>query len=126
MSGGLTLDTGALIGFEKRKRRVIQLVKMARMRGVKLAVPAGVIARAWRDGTRQARLAWLLGSDVIETVPLTGVEARLVGKMCGLTGADEVVDVSVVVCARRRGHSVLTSDATELRRIDPDLRLLSV
>jgi hypothetical protein len=35
-----------------------------------------------------------------------------------------VVDVSVVVCARERGHAVVTSDPDDLRAIDPKLELL--
>jgi hypothetical protein len=34
-----------------------------------------------------------------------------------------VVDVSVVVCARQRGHSVMASNPEDPSRIDPELRL---
>jgi predicted nucleic acid-binding protein len=37
-----------------------------------------------------------------------------------------VVDASVVLCARRRGQAVMTSDERDLRRLDPTLRLIAV
>ena len=123
---GATLDTGALIAFERSKRAVVLLVNEAREGGDVLAVPAGAVAQAWRDGSRQARLARLLASEVIEVVELDDLTARAVGQLCGVTGATDVVDASVVLCARERGHSVLTSDPHDLRRIDPRLDLVRV
>jgi hypothetical protein len=41
-------------------------------------------------------------------------------------GSRQVVDVSVVVCARQREHSIVTSDADDLRAIDPNLSLVPV
>jgi hypothetical protein len=59
---GLTLDAGALIAFDRNERRVVALIARAVQQGCSLAVPAGVVAQAWRDGRRQARLARLLGA----------------------------------------------------------------
>jgi len=123
---GVTLDTGALIAFERSKRAMVLLVNEANERGDLLAVPAGVVAQAWRDGARQARLARLLGSEVIEVIDLDDATARAVGQLCGVTGATDVVDASVVLCARERGHAVLTSDPQDLRRIDPHLALVRI
>ena len=52
--------------------------------------------------------------------------ARAVGVLCGLSGHADVVDVHVVVHARRRGHAVVTSDPEDLRRVDPTLRIIEV
>lgn len=41
--------------------------------------------------------------------------------VCGRTGASDVVDVSVVLCARERGHRVVRTDPTDLVAIDPTL-----
>ncbi len=38
-------------------------------------------------------------------------------------GCSDVVDASVVLCARTHGQGVLTSDPDGLRRLDPDLLL---
>ncbi len=45
---------------------------------------------------------------------------------CGASGTRDVIDASIVLCARRRGHGVVTSDAGDLRRLDPDLRYVEV
>ena len=100
-----------------------ELVRVALAERVPLAVPAGVLAQVWRASARQARLARLLGSPLVEVVPLDRSLALAVGKLCAETGVRDAVDVSVVVCARQRGHSVVTSDPEDLRRIDPELRL---
>lgn len=123
---GATLDAGALIAFERAKRPVVALVARALERGNTLAVPAGVVAQVWRDGARQARLVRLLASEVTEVIPLDDPTARAVGQLCGTSGGTDVVDVSVVLCARQRGHKILTSDAKDLRAIDPQLELISV
>lgn len=123
---GATLDTGALIAFERAKRAMVALVARALERGDRLAVPAGVVAQAWRDGARQVRLVRLLASEVVEVVPLDDPTARAVGQLCGVTGATDVVDASVVHCARQRGHAVLTGDLRDLRRIDPSIEFVRV
>ena len=121
---GVTLDTGALIALERGSRRMIALLEVADAEGASLAVPAGVVAQAWRGGARQARIARLLDAALTTVVPLDDLEARLVGVICGQVGLSDVVDVSVVVCARERGHAVVTSDPDDLRAIDPKLELL--
>jgi PIN domain nuclease of toxin-antitoxin system len=121
---GTTLDASALIALESGSPYMRELVRIAFAERVPLAVPAGALAQVWRASARQARMARLLGSPLVEVVPLDRSVALAVGKLCAETGARDVVDVSVVVCARQRGHSVVTSDPEDLSRIDPQLRLL--
>jgi hypothetical protein len=45
---GLTLDTGALIGFERADRRLLIHLKNAELQGHQLTVSTSVIAEAWR------------------------------------------------------------------------------
>ena len=78
MMPGATLDSGALIAFERGDRSVLALIVVARQEHAKLVVPAGVVAQVWRDGRKQARLARLLASDTIEVVPLSDLRARAV------------------------------------------------
>jgi hypothetical protein len=120
------LDTGALIAFERNDRRVVAVIGRALKLGIPLAVPAGVVGQAWRDGRRQARLARLLGSDLIEIEVLDDRGARAAGQLCGATDTNDVIDASVVLCARARGHGVLTSDIDDLRRLDSSLRYVPV
>jgi hypothetical protein len=123
---GLTLDAGALIAFERNDRKVVALLKRALELGHSFAVPAGVVGQAWRDGRRQARLARLLGSVEVAIEPLSDRRAREAGQLCGATRTKDVIDASVVLCGRQRGHRVVTSDPNDLRRLDASLPLIVV
>ncbi len=123
---GVILDTGALIGFERCDRRVVAIFVRALEHGDPLLVPAGAVAQAWRDGTRQARLARLLGAPLCEVLALDDRQARAAGQRCGVAGSTDVVDASVAVAARDRGARVVTSDPEDLRRLDPRLDLVIV
>ena len=123
---GLTLDSGALIAFERNDRNVVLIIKRALTLGARLAVPAGVVGQTWRDGRRQVRLARLLSSELFEIEVLDDRSARSAGQLCGVTHTDDVIDASVVLCARRRRHAVLTSDVDDLRRLDSSLRYVPV
>lgn len=123
---GLTLDSGALIAFERNDRRVVALLLRALHHEYSLAVPAGVVGQVWRDGRRQARLARLLGSEDVEVESLDDRRARAAGQLCGIRGTADVIDASVVLCAQGRGHRVVTSDPRDLRLLAPDLELVSV
>ena len=91
-----------------------------------IAVPACVVARAWRGSLRQARLARFLALSTVTTVPLDEAEARATGALCGRTGTSDVVDASVVICARARGHAVVTGDPDDLAALDLALRLVQL
>jgi hypothetical protein len=123
---GVTLDTGALIAFERNDRQVVTLIQRALERREPVAVPAGVVGQAWRDGQRQARLARLLASPQIEVEPLDDMKARAAGQLCGVTRTRDIIDASVVLCARSRGQAVVTSDVGDLRRLDAKVRLVAV
>lgn len=123
---GATLDAGALIAFERGDRFVVSIVAQALERGDALAVPAGVVAQVWRDGSRQVPLARLLAAEVTQVVPLDDRTARAAGQLCGVSRTKDVVDASVVLCARERDHVILTGDAKDLRRIDPRADLVEV
>ena len=123
---GLTLDAAALISFDRGERRAVALVARARERGERLAVPAGAVGQAWRDGRRQVNLVRLLASDSCEIVPLDDTRARAAGQLCGVAGTSDVIDASVVLCARERRHRVVTSDADDLHRLDPRIEFVRV
>jgi predicted nucleic acid-binding protein len=121
---GLTLDAGALIALERRDERLRRLLGSAWPGGV--ALPAAALAQVWRASARQHGLGLLLLDPALEVVPLDSDEALMIGAVCARSGATDVVDVSVAVCARRRGHAVVTSDPDDLLRIDPDLDLIVI
>jgi predicted nucleic acid-binding protein len=120
---GYTLDAGALIAVERGDRAVVLRIAAALRRGLGVAVSAGALAQVWRDGRRQVRLGRLLAGSDVEVVPLDAFAARAAGQLCGVAGTADVVDASVALCARARGHVVITTDPDDLRRLDPDLRV---
>jgi PIN domain len=120
---GLVLDVGALIGFERENRAAVGRITRFHEQGHRVVVPAGVVAEVWRDGHRQARLARLLHPTRAEIVPLDDQAARGVGELLRTSGTQDVVDASVVWCARERNAPVLTSDPDDLRRLDPKVDL---
>jgi predicted nucleic acid-binding protein len=122
----VVLDTGALIGFERNDRRIVAIIVRALEHDDPLLVPAGVVAQAWRDGSRQTRLARLLGSPLCEVLALDDRQARAAGQICGVAETSDVVDASVAVAARDRGARVLTSDPDDLRRLDHHLDLVAI
>lgn len=116
----LILDAGALIAFERSDRRVVRLLELAE----ELHVPAGVVGQVWRNPARQVRLVRLLATDEVAVHQLDLETAKAAGHLCGATGAADVIDASVVLVARGRDGVVLTSDADDIRRIDPTLDLV--
>lgn len=124
---GLTLDTGALLALDhpgKASAMQARLGETLRRGGV-ICVPVGTIAQAWRS-PYQVRLARLLKSRDIEIAILTPNTARIVGQMCARSGHDDVIDVHVALCARERGHAVVTSDPGDMARVDPQLPVITV
>jgi predicted nucleic acid-binding protein len=121
----VTLDTGALIALEAGSRRMAVLVEEALASRTVLAIPAGVLAQSWRGGARQARVARLLRSSVVAVVPLDRRCALRIGARCAATGVTDVIDASVALCARDRGHPVITTDPGDLHALDPSLVLLA-
>jgi predicted nucleic acid-binding protein len=121
----VVLDAGALIAFERNDRKVRVLVELSIQHGARLMAPAGVVAQTWRNGARQARLARLLASGVVSVQALDQEEAQAVGVLCGKSGSADVVDASVALLARRHGATVVSSDAADLQRIDPQLQVVT-
>jgi predicted nucleic acid-binding protein len=122
---GVTLDSGALIGFERQDRRTLTHLKVAQQLGYELTVPTPVIVEAWRGGPRSARIAALLDACIIE--PLLPQLARVAGEAIAAVKGATVVDAVVMASAASRGDRVLTSDFDDLDRLRsyfPGVRLL--
>jgi hypothetical protein len=119
----VVLDAGALIAFEKNDRKVRTLIELALAHGGAVHTPGGVVAQVWRDGSRQVRLARLLGSGLVQVQALDREEAQATGAVCGKSGTSDVVDASVALLACRHGATIVTSDPADLRQIDPSLDL---
>lgn len=115
----VVLDAGALIAVDRADRRVVRLLELA----AEVHVPAGALAQAWRNPARQARLARVVASADVRIDPLDAVSARAAGQLCAATGTSDVIDASVAIAARALGGVVVTSDADDLRRLDPGIDL---
>jgi predicted nucleic acid-binding protein len=121
----MVLDAGALIGLERGDERVAALLREVSAIGTSFAIPAGVVAQVWRAGHRQARLSRLLADPAVEVVALDAPVARAAGVLCAASSTRDVIDASVVLCARQRGNApIVTSDGDDLARLDPGARLV--
>ena len=112
---GVTYDTGALIAGERNSRTMWALHARFLEREVVPVVPAPVLAEAWRGGARQAGLGRLLAPCEVEA--MSEEQARHVGVLAGRAGHGDVVDVTVVEGALRRGDAVVTSNADHIKAI---------
>lgn len=123
---GLTFDAGGLIALDRGDRRVMVLVARAAERGARLTVPAIALAQVIRRPARQARLSRFIRQPGTDLVALDGPDATATGLLLAARGTTDIVDAHVVVCARRTGQAVITSDPDDLQRLEPDLRVIVV
>ena len=123
---GVTLDAGALIALDRHDRRVIAVLDRAAATGGRVTIPGCALAQAIRAPSRQARLARLARQAGTDVVPLDRKDATAVGVLLAATGTADIADAHVVVCARRAGQIVLTSDPDDLQRLDAGLQLIVV
>ncbi len=113
---GVTYDAGALIAAQRNDRRMWALHAGFLAGDVVPVVPAGVLAQVWRGGPRQAGLVRMLVGCEIEVLDEGG--ARRVGTLAAKCHVDDVVDLSVVEGAVRRGdQAVVTADPSDIARI---------
>ena len=123
---GITLDAGGLVALDRDDRRVIVLLARAAEAKGRVTVPATALAQSIRVPERQARLARLIRQPTTDVVALDRVDATSVGRLLAASGTADIADAHVVVCARRSGQRIVTSDPDDLRRLDPDLEVVTV
>ncbi len=123
---GITLDAGGLVALDRDDRRVLVLLARAKETGARVTVPATALAQAIRQPQRQARLARLVRQSTTDLVPLDRVDATNVGRLLSASATADIVDAHVVICARRAGQQVVTSDPDDIRRLDPRVGLVIV
>jgi hypothetical protein len=123
---GVTLDAGGLIALDRDDRRVVVLLARARETGAQVTVPAPALAQAIRRPERQVRLSRLIRQPGTDVIALDRVDATHVGRLLAASGTSDIADAHVVICARRAGQPVVTSDPGDLRQLDPALRLIAL
>lgn len=125
-SMGVTLDAGALIAVDRGSREVLATLALIRQWSGTVTVPASALAQAMRSATRQVRLIRLIRQTTTKIVDLNRADAIAVGRILARTRSSDITDAHVVLSARRVGQAVMTSDAADLRRLDPTLRLVEI
>jgi hypothetical protein len=123
---GLVFDAGGLIAIERDNRRVYSMFRAAVDDGDRIIIPATALAQVIRDATVQVRLSRMLRSKKIEVVSLDASSARAVGKLLARSRTSDITDAHVVICAQAEGYSIITSDPLDLKRLDPELPLITV
>lgn len=119
MTTAVVLDAGALIALDRNDRDMWAVLRIAADESRMVQVPAGVVAQAWRDGSRQALLARALRH--CDEIPLDGDLARAAGLLCGRTDTLDVIDATVAIVASAHrdtgGAVVFTSDPDDLAHL---------
>lgn len=112
----VVLDAGALIGIDRGSMTVRGYVLLADRGKVALSTSSAVVAQVWRGGTRHARLARFLGSDLVAEETLDPDVGRRIGALAAAVGSTDVVDGHVAIIALERDAIVLTSDPRDIAR----------
>ena len=123
---GVTFDAGGLIALDRDDRRVIALLSRAAEIGARVTIPATALAQAIRRPTKQARLSRLIRQPASKLVALDGSDATSVGVLLAASRTSDIADAHVVICARRNGEQIVTSDPDDLRRHDPSASLIVI
>jgi predicted nucleic acid-binding protein len=123
---GITLDAGGLIALGRDDRRVVVLLARARETGARVTIPATALAQAIRRPEHQVRLARLVRQPTTDVVALDRVDATNVGRLLAASATSDITDAHVVICARRSGQRVVTSDPGDLRALDPAVQPIAL
>jgi predicted nucleic acid-binding protein len=123
---GITFDAGGLIALDRNDRRVFTIVSTALEDGDRIVIPATALAQVIRNPAKQVRLWQMVQHGQTDVVPLDASYAQAIGLLLARVGTSDIADAHVVICAQRAGHTVITSDPFDLRRLDPGLRMISV
>lgn len=109
---GLTFDTGALIGIERRRHAMRGVFATAVKHAIPIVIPTVVVVEWWRRGYRSKERATLLRAVRVES--LTQPLARLAGEALGLVPGATPIDAIVMASASLRADTVYTSDPRDL------------
>ena len=123
---GVTFDAGGLIALDRGDRRIVVLLARARETAARVTIPATALAQAVRRPEQQVRLARLVRQPTTDVIALDRVDATNVGRLLAASGTSDISDAHVVICARRSGQRVVTSDPGDLRALDPAVQLIAL
>ncbi len=115
---GLTFDTGALMGLERRHHRIRRVFATAVRDGVRVTVPSAAVVDWWRGRTD-------IAEDILASVDVEPVDealARTAGEALAAVPEATAIDALVMASAARRGDVVYTSDFEDLARLQTHFR----
>ena len=110
----LVLDTGALTAIDRGDRSLGAALHEAARHGLDAMTSSVCVAEAWRDPTRQARLARAL-AGILEH-PLDSSAARQCGLLLARSGTSQVADAAVALLAQDN-DVIVTSDAGDIQHL---------
>ena len=119
----IVFDTGALIALERRRRRMIEIAKTARVDSVPIFVPSICVAEWWR-GRTDPREMILAAVHLVHDDALMQLAGEAIAEVAGAT----TIDAVVMATAAWKGAVVYTSDVADLerlRRVFPSVRVLA-
>ena len=105
---------------------MLALLARAAERRMRVTIPATALAQAMRSPARQVRLSRLIRQSNTDVVALDRPDATATGLLLAATRTSDIVDAHVVIGARRAGQFVVSSDADDLKRLDPRLQVVRV
>jgi predicted nucleic acid-binding protein len=112
---GVTLDTGVLIGIERRDHRIAtRQARWIRDRTV-VSVPTVVIAEWWRG--QKGPTARVLDAFTIEPTTRAVAEAAGIALAELRLGKEHTIDAILMASAASRGDVVYTSDFDDLAKL---------
>lgn len=109
----MILDAGFLISVDRGDEAARFLLTALQRSRTPLHTTHTVVAQAWRNGARQARLAAFLKTVTVHSFD----DGRAVGQILGHAETSDVVDAHLVVLAVRLNDAVLTGDPDDLNEI---------
>jgi len=116
---GLTADTGALIALERYRPHMVKVAETARQAGIRLNVPATVIAEWWRGRTdrRDYVRRMFVVKDVDEQIAKLAGEALAWLRRRRVVVDDRVtIDATVMATAALHGPNLYTGDFEDMQR----------
>jgi predicted nucleic acid-binding protein len=119
----ITLDTGALIAFERRNARITGALRSAQQEYADIVVPAVVLAEWWRGPPRELMRRFLAAVTI---APADERVARAAGEAMAAIPRATTVDALVMATAALRGGVVYTSDVDDLERLREHFRAVRV
>ncbi|MCG8554394.1 MAG: hypothetical protein MJD61_03770 [Proteobacteria bacterium] len=119
---GVTFDTGALIGLERRTGRMVHVLAAINRHRLPVTIPSVVVAEWYRQQHDAEKILGL----AVRIEPLSGALSRVAGKALRMVGGRNTIDAIVMSSAAQRGDAVYTSDVDDLSSFAqafPDVRV---